>query len=123
MLDIQVSLGAVDIRMTYAQRPFFVEDALGFRYPVPSEFDYDMLDTIVKLRFRKGAGSEDVAIGNYEFLRADRRSLIITASSQLAPGTPIVMVVIAGISTRKPCPTFGCPSVEPRPYPDGGFIW
>jgi len=121
--EITRSLRDLDTGMTYLQRPFHVEDALGFTYAIPSELGYGMLDAYVRCRFEEGAGSQDVALGNYEFSRADRRSSTITASSQLTPGTRIVMAVIVKASMDKLCPTPRCTSFEAHPCPDGGFRW
>jgi hypothetical protein len=57
-----------------------VEDARGFKFPVPSEFDYDMLDNIIRHRFKEGAGSRDVVLGNYEFCKTNMRSATITGT-------------------------------------------
>jgi hypothetical protein len=88
-----------DTRWSFFQAPFVVEDARGFKFPVPSEFDYDMLDNIVRHRFKEGAGSRDVVLGNYEFCKANMRSATIAAISRLAPGTAITMAVILSPAT------------------------
>ncbi|KAI4686315.1 hypothetical protein J4E81_008667 [Alternaria sp. BMP 2799] len=120
--EITRSLRDLDTGMTYLQKPFHVEDALGFTYAIPSELGYRMLYAYIRCRFAEGAGSRDVALGNYEFFRADRRSLTITSSSQLTPGTRIVMAVIVKANVKSVCARPGCASVEARPYPGGGFI-
>jgi hypothetical protein len=100
-------------------------NARGFKFPVPSEFDYDMLDNIIRHRFKEGAGSRDVVLGNYEFCKTNMRSATITATSRLAPGTAITMAVI--ISSDKvsatSCPMPKCNSLQAEYCPGGGFIW
>jgi hypothetical protein len=65
VLEIKSSLTFADTRWTYFQVSLLVEDALGFKFPVPSEYDYELLDTIIKHRFLKVPGSSDVQVGNY----------------------------------------------------------
>jgi hypothetical protein len=114
----------LDARWTYFQDPFIVEDALGRKFPVASEFDYDMLDTIVRRRFKEGAGSRDVALGNYELCKSKLRSATITATSRLVPGTAIIMVVIVQARpSNTSCPMPRCSSVQADPCPRGGFTW
>ena len=123
LAEIMRSLRDIDTGMTYLQRPFHVEDALGFTYAIPSELGYGMLDAYIRCRFEEGAGSQDVALGNYEFFRTKQRSVAITAISQLTPGTSIVMAIVVKANMEKLCPTPGCASVKAHHYPSGGFTW
>jgi hypothetical protein len=66
------------MRWTYFQVPLIVEDALGFKFPVPSEYDHDLLNTIIKHRFLEGPGSLDVNLGNYELFHARDSSQVIS---------------------------------------------
>ncbi|KAH6860841.1 hypothetical protein BKA58DRAFT_448594 [Alternaria rosae] len=59
VLEIRDSNKVMDTGWTYFQDPFVVEDAFGRKFPVPSEFDYDMLDTIDRRKFQTGVGSQD----------------------------------------------------------------
>ena len=123
VLEIRDSGRAVNTGWTYFQDPFVVEDAFGHKFPVPSEFDYHMLDTIVRRKFQTGFGAEDVAQGNYEYCKANMRSAVITATSQLVPGTAVVMVLLIDARSDKPCPMPLCDSVGANSYPSGGFVW
>ncbi len=40
-----------DGRWTFFQAALMIEDALGRKFPVPSEYDYGLLDNIIKYRF------------------------------------------------------------------------
>src|SRR5215471_12868984 len=66
VLEIKKSIASVDTRWTFFQAPLVVEDALGFKFPVPSEYDYGLLENIIQYRFQTGDGSRDVRLGNYE---------------------------------------------------------
>jgi hypothetical protein len=114
-----------DTRWTYFQAPFVVEDALGFKFPVPSEYDYSMLDNIIRHRFQEGAGSTEVVLGNYEFCKTNLRSAAITATSRLVPGTAITMSIIIPTFQfiDKACPMPKCPSFQATNYSGGGYVW
>jgi len=123
VLEIRDSGRAVNTGWAYFQEPFAIEDAFGYRFPIPSEFDFDLLEHCIRHRFKEGAASQDVARGNYELLRSKERSSIITTTSQLLPGTSIVMVVIVRADKEKPCPMPWCTSVRAIPCLRGGFTW
>jgi hypothetical protein len=55
--------------MVIYQAPFIVEDALGFKFPVPSEYDYDLLDAVIKEKFKAGPGALEVKANNYEYFK------------------------------------------------------
>ncbi|KAI9668028.1 MAG: hypothetical protein M1821_000848 [Bathelium mastoideum] len=124
VVEIKSSLSTVDTRWTYFQAPCVVEDALGFKYPVPSEFDYDLLNTIIKHRFREGPGSIDVKLGNYELFELNDRSRILPAAKQLQPGMAITMAVFIGVQelTDERCPVWRCGSQLTTPAHGGGRI-
>ncbi|KAI8941307.1 hypothetical protein NX059_002534 [Plenodomus lindquistii] len=124
VMDIRnSSTPEIDTRMTWFQAPLRVEDALGLKFPVPSEYDYDMLDTIIRRRFKYGIGSRNVEAGNYEICRATRRSEAVTANSNILPGTSLVMVVLVSTSCtyNYTCPVSSCHSTDILPCPRGGF--
>ena len=125
VLEIRDTLTGPDTRWTYLQAPFRVEDALGFQFPVPSEYDYDMLITIIQRRFQKGAGSLDVRAGNYELCKTKKSSELVTAGTRLTPGTAITMAIIIFTprASNASCPMPGCGSSKATPCPGGAFIW
>jgi hypothetical protein len=102
-----------------------VEDAFGFKFPVPSENDCGMMENIIHYRFSEGAGAKEVRAGNYELVRTNKRSEVITATLRLLPGTAIVMAVsvIAQASVDASCPMPQCGSLQASNCPGGGFIW
>ncbi len=102
-----------------------VEDALGFKFPVPSEYDFHTLEAIIKHRFKDGPGSQEVKIGNYELVNRKNSSEVVTASSRLLPGTNITMAVLlrgSGFSDNI-CPIRRCRSLKTAASPGGGRIW
>ena len=123
VLEIRDSGRAVNTGWTYFQDPFVVEDAFGRKFPVPSEFDYDMLDTIVRQKFKDGMGFQDVVNGNYEYCKANMRSAVITETSRLVPGMAIVMALVIDALSSKRCPMPICGSLRADACPSGGFMW
>lgn len=113
------------MRWTYFQAPLIVEDALGFKFPVPSEYDHDLLDTIIKHRFLEGPGSLDVNLGNYELFHARDSSQVISPQVRLLPGTSITMAILVERTelSDKECPMPQCKSTRTTVAPRGGQIW
>jgi hypothetical protein len=111
--------------MPYFQDPLMVEDALGFKFPVPSEYDYDLLDVIIKHRFIKGPGSLEVEAGNYEFFQTRNSNSTISKNSSFFPGMAITMAIVIGrpTLTDEACPMPNCDSSETTSPPGGGRVW
>lgn len=125
VLDIKSAIGPGDARWTYFQAPLVVEDALGFKFPVPSEYDHDMIDAIIKHRFSKGPGSLDVTFGNYELFNTKNSRQVISPQVKLLPGTSITMAILVGrveLSDQE-CPMPRCRSNRTMAAPGGGRIW
>jgi hypothetical protein len=116
---------SVDTRWTFFQAPLEVEDAFGVKFPIPTEYDYDLIDTVIRHRFKLGGGSMEVKAGNYELCRKQNRFDVITETSRLQPGTAITMFIIVSTQIVKeavwPIPPYE--SAEVIPYPGGGSIW
>jgi hypothetical protein len=118
-------MSTVDTRWTFFQAPLLVEDALGFKFPVPSEYDFSLLDMIVRHRFQKGEGSLDVKFGNYELFKTKNSKQVISADVRLLPGTEITMAIIVSrpVSNEERCPMPRCGSSLNSPAPGGGLSW
>ena len=65
--------------------PFVVQDPSGCVIPIPSEFDYDMINSIIRHRCGKPG------ILNFE-LRIRQNMELITSTSQLLPGASMIVV-------------------------------
>ncbi|KAE9376260.1 hypothetical protein N431DRAFT_400365 [Stipitochalara longipes BDJ] len=91
------SLPPPDLDHTWAQSPFKFEDALGRRFVIPSEYDWDKVEAIIQAHFKKGPGSVKVRSGDYE-LFDQRTGLSIKESNffMLVPGSYITMSIILG---------------------------
>lgn len=116
-----------DVRWTFFQDPIIFEDALGRKFPVPSEYDYSLLSAIIKHKFRDGPGSAQVAAGDYEVMDSKDRLRTLSADSLLRPGCSITMAILVGRSSAllsdEGCPIPRCQSSKTRVSPDGGRIW
>lgn len=125
VLEIKSSLVPIDPRWTFFQAPLVVEDALGMKFPVPSEYDYGTLTAIIKHRFQEGPGSDEVQAGDYELLNTKNTRSIISPAARLLPGTAITMAVILRypIVTSQLCPMPRCKSDEVVVVPGGGKRW
>jgi hypothetical protein len=125
VLEIKSSVSSVDTRWTYFQAPITVEDAFGFKFPVPSEYDFSMLEHIIKYQFREGEASEDVKAGNYELFKSKNSSEVLPAGARLFPGIKITMAIIVAMSSPivEVCPMPLCKSVEMIPALGGARIW
>lgn len=127
VLEIQSSFHVPDTRWTWFQEPFKVEDALGVKFPIPAEYNLDLIDVIIKTRFKNGPGSQDVQLGNYELVQARNSSQAICAKTFLHPGTQIIMAIIIhqhddGVG-RIACPMRHCGSTQTTPVSGGGRVW
>jgi hypothetical protein len=102
-----------------------VEDAFGVKFPIPTEYDYDLIDTVIKHRFKIGGGSMEVKAGNYELCRKPNRFDIINESSRLQPGTAITMLIIVSTRIVKEAvwPIPHCESAQAIPCRGGGSVW
>jgi hypothetical protein len=125
VLEIRESICLVDTRWTFFQAPLIVEDALGCKFPVPSEYSYGMLENIIRYRFRQGDGSREVRAGNYELFKAKNSSQVLSEEVRLLPGTEITMAII--IHTQTPddetCPMARCGSTGSAAPTRGGRVW
>lgn len=105
-----------------------MEDALGRKFPVPSEYDYSLLDAIIKHKFQDGPGAVQVAAGDYEIMDAKNRLHILSVDSQLRPGCSVTMAILVDkppstILTDERCPMPRCQSTKTTKAPGGGRLW
>lgn len=116
-----------DCRWTFFQDPVTVEDALGRKFPVPSEYDFALLDQIIQHKFRTGPGADEVALGDYQLMESRRRSVVLSAESRLRPGSAITMAILVGkppgVLNDHSCPMPRCESTETNSVPGGGRVW
>jgi hypothetical protein len=125
LLEIKSSISGVDTRWTFFQAPFVVEDAFGFRFPVPSEYDYALLNNIIQWRFQDRDSFAEVRAGNYELYKTQKSDEIITFNTFLTPGTSITMAIIVhrSIKDDECCPMPHCGSTTSLVIPSGGRKW
>jgi hypothetical protein len=102
-----------------------VEDALGYRFPVPSEYDFDLLEAVIKQRFKSGPGSLEVQAGNYEYFKTTNSSQVLTQTTRLPPGLAITMAVIVAAPPLiyEACPMPKCGFVQTIECSGGGRNW
>lgn len=127
VLEIRGSLATPDGRWTFFQAPLIVEDALGFKFPVPSEYDFKLLNAIIKHRFLEGPGSLEVQADNYELFSAKNSQVVISENVRLLPGASIIMAILLAkpaskVYTDETCPMPRCGSTLTTAAPGGGRI-
>jgi hypothetical protein len=128
VLEIRGSLATPDPKWTYFQAPIIVEDALGFKFPVPSEYDFQLLNAIIKHRFLEGPGSTEVQADNYEIFCAKNSQSVISENAPLPPGASIIMAILLGkpaskVYTDETCPMPRCGSTLTTAALGGGRTW
>jgi len=121
-------LNRPDIRWTFLQDPILVEDALGRKFPVPSEYDFGLLDRIIRHKFETGPGSAEVKWGDYQILDAKDRNLVLSSQSRLRPGSLLVMAILigpppGGVVNDQECPRPRCSSAKTMQAEGGGRVW
>ena len=121
-------LSRPDTRWTFLQDPVLVEDAIGRKFPVPSEYDFALLDRIIRHKFETGPGSTPVRQGDYQIMDARDRELVLSLQSHLRPGGSLIMAILIGkpppgILTDRACPMPHCASSKTTEAEGGGRIW
>ncbi|OBT40995.1 hypothetical protein VE00_08259 [Pseudogymnoascus sp. WSF 3629] len=127
VLEIRGSLNTPNAKWSFFQDPIIVEDALGFKFPVPSEYDYALLNAIIKHRFLEGPGSWHVQLGKYELFSAKNSQDIFSESVRLLPGSLIIMAILLNkptstVYTDEMCPMPRCGSTLTTSARGGGRI-
>ena len=152
MVEIKTSVANTpDVRWSHFQDPIHVEDALGRKFPFPSEFQFTDLEAMIRHKFREGPGSKEVSLGDYEVMDSKNRSKILSAQSHVVPGSSLTMAILIpkppipdgiifdkakaandildecisdGVPLHKAiCPMPRCRSSTTRQVPGGGRQW
>jgi hypothetical protein len=115
----------LDTRWRFFQTPYVFEDALGRVYPIPSEFDFDLIRTVIKAYFQKAPGYRQVLLGNYELFSSRDTRKVISATTYIPPGTTISMAILLNTPSTGTdcCPIPGCRSTQCENRQGGGKIW
>ena len=116
---------SLDTRWTYFQRPYIFQDALGFTTPIPAEYDFELIKTIIKHKFKDRPGYRQVLLGNYEIFETQHPSHLISADTHITPGTAITMAILLNhpVMTEQRCPMPQCRSTGTVIEQRGGKRW
>lgn len=124
IVEIKDSLTGPDTRWSFFQAPLAVEDALGFRFPVPSEYDFSLLEAVIRQRFKDGPGSWEVRAGNYEYFQTTNSNRVFSDSTRLLPGSSITMaIIVTSPALDEVCPMPRCESIQTTKCSGGGRTW
>lgn len=107
-------LPAPDLDHTWAQAPVLLEDALGRHITIPSEYDWEKLQAIIQVQFRRGPGSAKVKSGEYELFDALNYGAYLLPWMGLRPGMRVKMAIVIGRyecykGNPRRCPKTRCP--------------
>ena len=89
---------------------------------MPSEYDFELLDAIIKHRFLEGPGSSEVEAGNYELFNTKNIKQAISTNARLLPGANIKMAILMSRAALvgEECPMPRCRSTRTTAAPGGG---
>ena len=121
----QQSFPAPDARFSWLQAPLRLEDSLGRIIPVPAEYDWNMLNAVVRSKFATGPGRHKVAAGDYALFPTYNASQTLDPRRPLEPGSSVSMAIVIGKYGNlheSGCPRPGCGSQDLAPNSSGGFI-
>ena len=119
---VEIKSTMLDVRWTHFQAPLQVEDALGIKFPVPSEYDFATLQVIIQQRYQEGPIAEEVRSGEYELSYATNSKVILDEGTPLRPGSQVIMGVILE-GKLDSCPIPSCSSTALKLAPGGGKEW
>ncbi|KAL5374992.1 hypothetical protein PMIN02_012127 [Paraphaeosphaeria minitans] len=118
------SARSIDTRWTFFQSYYVFEDALGRVYPIPSEYDMDLIRTIVKSKFRRMPGYRQILLGNYELFNSRNTRHLISEDTYIQPGATISMAIVLNTPSTGTgrCPVPDCRSTHCEDRQEGGKI-
>ncbi|KAI1321128.1 hypothetical protein F5Y16DRAFT_73753 [Xylariaceae sp. FL0255] len=127
VLEIRSNMISTDARWSFFQAPCRFEDALGRITPVPSEYDLDLLHTIIRHRFQTGPGALEVKKGSYDIFYTNNIHKSLPVGAMLTPGRTIKMAIklpqaFKLFMSGQACPMPRCTSRTSDPAPWGGRI-
>lgn len=97
LVDLQGKVNGVDTRWTFFQEPFVVEDPFGSKFPVPSEFDFSLLNTILRHKLSQREFSESRCYGIFKTRNPDES---VDERSMLWPGIEITAAFLGRSSSN-----------------------
>lgn len=117
----------IDLRLTWAQSPVKFEDALGRVIPIPSEYNWDMVEAVIMAQFSTGPGHEKVFAGEYELYDSVGGTTVSRdeyTGSPFLPGMTITMAIVIGqYAELERCPRPDCRSIKFVTAPMGARAW
>ena len=127
VLEIRTSINNTpDTRWSHFQDPIIVEDALGRKFPFPSEFSFSDLEAMLRHRFREGPGFREVSTGEFEILEGRNRTKVPSETTLLRPGSSLTMAIIISRSLwrwKNMCQMPNCRSKLLKDTARGGQEW
>jgi hypothetical protein len=89
LIQVRAAMPNVDTRWSFFQDPLIVEDPFGEVYPVPAEYDYELLKSIVSRQLRK---TDNVKL--WLPVLFDASDKVVLSTKELHPGMRISVGVV-----------------------------
>ncbi|KAF2430147.1 hypothetical protein EJ08DRAFT_661116 [Tothia fuscella] len=113
LIKTQSATPTPNLQFTWFQEPVRFEDIFGRVIPIPSEYSYAKVYSIILDQFSSSSKplTRKITAGEYELLdTASRRDMVVISESEmLTPGMSITMAIIVGTyDSLDKCPRPGC---------------
>lgn len=107
------------------QAPIILNDAMGRRIPIPSEYNIGLVQVVLCFYFQTGPGRDCVEGRYYDlFYSHDKnRKLSVDGNAPLIPGSSITMAIWVSQRMSSCCPKKSCPGGQIAKTADGGCTW
>ena len=96
----------------WAQEPVMFEDACRRRFPIPSEYSFQMATAVIEANFSSGPGSLTIKSGQYELHNISHNRYITSQDwiSGFQPGAVVKMGVLRPLLNEGDCANPRCDS-------------
>ena len=109
---------------TWVQEPVLFEDVCGRRFPIPSEYEPQMVTAIIGSKLTSGPGSLTVKSGQYELHNISNSLQITTQNwSGFRPGAFVKMGVLRSQLKTGACANLECDSRNFKDEKNGQQTW
>ena len=107
------------------QAPVILNDAMGRRIPIPSEYNMGLVQVVLCFYFQTGPGRDCVEGRYYDLFYSNDKSqkLGVDDNAPLIPGSTITMAIWVSQRMSGCCPKKSCPGGQITKTAGGGCIW
>ncbi|KAL9114878.1 MAG: hypothetical protein Q9227_001121 [Pyrenula ochraceoflavens] len=117
---------SLDLSHTWLQKPVRLEDPFGRYLTIPSEYSFDMMQAVIKARFKVGPGARRIQLKHFEISNDRNSGQVLTGEhfTGLIPGMQLRMAVLLFELSKQTdqCPIPSCGSQILSDFPGGGKL-